>query len=172
MASICCIGPVLATSLGIVGLGALASFAVYRNYFIGLALLALGYSFFATLRKKYQAGTLNLENYRFGKEDLLLIVTTLLVLFAIFFPQIQALSAAQGAASYEGRGAVVSLEEKGKKITLKHDEIKGLMAAMTMEFTVRSSAMLDSLRPGDSVRFTLRPEGADFVIEKIEKEQQ
>jgi Cu/Ag efflux protein CusF len=66
---------------------------------------------------------------------------------------------------------VVSLDEKGRKITLKHEEIKGLMPAMTMEFPVKSPELLNGVRQGDKVWFTLRPQGADFFVEKIAKEE-
>lgn len=157
--------------MGVAGFGALASLAVYRDYFIALAVLALGYSFFATFRKKQKAGTLSLKKYRFGRDELLLLITTALVILAISFPYIRGVTLAQSGASYDGRGSVVSLDNKSGKITFKHDEIKGLMPAMTMEFPVRSPELLDGVRQGDKVRFTLRPQGADFVVEKIMKEQ-
>jgi Cu/Ag efflux protein CusF len=161
----------LAASLGIAGLGALASLAGYRNYFIALALAALGYSFFATFRKKYRTGALSLKKYRFGKDDWLLVVTAALVILAIFFPQIRAATLGESGATYEGRGSVVSMDEKANRVTLKHQEIKDLMPPMTMEFPVRPGEMFNGLRSGDRVRFTLSPQGADFVIENIEKEE-
>ena len=145
--------------------------AVYRNYFIALALLALGYSFFTTFRKKYRTGTLSLTNYRFGRDDWLLVVTTALVILAIYFPQIRAATLAESGTMYDGRGSVVTLDEKAKKITLKHEEIKGLMPAMTMEFPLRSGETLTNVRSGDKVLFTLTPQGTDFIIEKIEQEK-
>lgn len=161
----------MAASLGIAGIGALASLAIYRDYFVALALLALGYSFLATFKKKSQAGTLTFKNYRFGRDDVLLLITTLLVILAISFPNIRGVTLAQSGASYDGRASIVKMDAKGKMITLKHEEIKGLMPAMTMEFPVRSPELLDGVRQGDNVRFTLRPQGADFVVEKIAKEE-
>lgn len=157
--------------MGIAGFGALASLAVYRTYFIALAVVALGYSFFATFQKKYKAGVLGRRRYRFGRDDILLVVTTLLVILAISFPTISGVTVAQSGANYDSRGTVVSLDEKGRKITLKHEEIKGLMPAMTMEFSVKSAPILDGLRPGDRVRFTLSPQGGGFIVEKIAKEE-
>lgn len=145
--------------------------AAYRNYFIALALLALGYSLFTTLRKKYRAGTLTFRNYSFGRDDWLLLITTAVVVVAIFFPQIRAATLAESGTTYEGRGVVVSLDEKVKKISVKHEEIKGLMPPMTMEFPFRSSEILNNVRTGDKVLFTLTPQGTDFIIEKIEKEK-
>ena len=155
--------------MGIAGFGALASLAIYRNYFIALALLALGYSFFATFKKKRKAGTLSLKKYRFGRDDILLLVTTLLVILTISFPYITGVTLAQSGASYDGYGSVVKVDEGSKKVTLKHDEIKGLMAAMTMEFPVKSADMLQGIQEGDRVRFTLSPQGGEFVVEKIVK---
>ncbi len=160
----------MAASLGIAGLGALASLAIYRDYFIALALLSVAYSFFAAFQKKYKAGRLSLRNYRFGRDDILLLVTTVLVVLAISFPYIRGVTLAQSGASYDGRGSIVSLDEKRGKVTLKHEEIKGLMPAMTMEFPVKSPELLDGVRQGDTVRFTLTPDGADFVVEKVQKE--
>lgn len=157
--------------MGIAGFGALASLAIYRDYFIALALLSIAYSFYATFQKKYKDGHLSLRNYRFGRDDILLLVTTVLVVLAISFPYIRGVTLAQSGASYDGRGSVVSLDEKRGKVTLKHEEIKGLMPAMTMEFPVKSPELLDGVRQGDKVRFTLRPQGADFVVEKIAKEE-
>lgn len=156
--------------MGIAGIGALASLAVYRNYFIALALVALGYSFFATLRRKYRAGTLSLRKYRFGRDDWFLLITTALVILAIFFPQIRA-ALGDNRATYESRGSVVSVDETANKITLEHEEITNLMPAMTMEFSMRASELFNGLRPRDRVRFSLNPQGADFVIEKFEKEE-
>ncbi len=157
--------------MGIAGIGALASLAIYRDYFIALALLSVAYSFFATFQKKYKAGRLSPRNYRFGRDDILLLVTTVLVVLAISFPYIRGVTLAQSGASYDGRGSVVSLDEKRGKVTLKHEEIKGLMPAMTMEFPVKSPELLDGVRQGDRVRFTLNPQGGDFVVEKILKEE-
>ena len=114
---------------------------------------------------------MSLTNYRFGRDERLLVVTTALVILAIYFPQIRAGTLAESGTTYDGRGSVVRLYEKAKKITLKHEEIKGLMPPMTMEFPFRSGEILNRVGTGDKVRFTLTPQGTDFIIEKIEKEK-
>ena len=161
----------MAASLGVAGLGALASLAVYGDFFIALALVALGYSFFATFRKKNPTRISSLEKiYRFSRDDWLLLITTAVVVVAIFFPQIRAATLAERAAKYEGRGSVVSLDETAKRdYTRAQEEIRGLMPAMTMEFSVRSGEMPNNLRRGNRVRFTVTPQGADFVIEKMRR---
>ena len=90
---------------------------------------------------------------------------------AIFSPYILGVTATQNGVSYDGRGSVISLDGKKERITLKHEEIKGLMSAMTMEFPVKSPALLDGVHPSDRVHFTLSPQGGDFIVEKIVKEE-
>lgn len=89
----------------------------------------------------------------------------------LYPPYISEATQAQSGPSYDGLGLIVSLDEKRGTITLKHDEIKGLMPAMIMEFAVKSPALLRSLRQGDKVRFTLASRGGDFIVEKVQKEQ-
>lgn len=72
---------------------------------------------------------------------------------------------------HTGRGSVVSIDQKWAKVTLKHEEIRGLMPSMTMQFPVQPADMLKGLRVGDTVRFTLNVHGGNFIITRIEKEQ-
>ena len=52
LASACCIGPLLAVSLGIGGLGAAASLEVYRPYFLGMTFVFLGGAFYMTYGRR------------------------------------------------------------------------------------------------------------------------
>lgn len=71
--------------------------------------------------------------------------------------------------NHAGRGSVVSIDQNGAKITLKHDEIRGLMPPMTMQFYVQPAEMMKAFRVGDTVQFTLNAQGGDFIITRIEK---
>jgi mercuric ion transport protein len=51
-ASICCIGPIAAATLGITGLGALARYEPYRPYFAALTLVFLAGAFYLAYRKR------------------------------------------------------------------------------------------------------------------------
>src|SRR5262249_31306634 len=52
-------------------------------------------------------------------------------------------------------GQVQSLEPQRRLVTLKHDEIKGFMPAMTMPYEVEERKALDGLAPGDVIDATL-----------------
>jgi Cu/Ag efflux protein CusF len=43
------------------------------------------------------------------------------------------------------------------------------MPAMSMAFPVKDAKMLDSLKPGDRIRFSVEQSGADLVVTKIDK---
>lgn len=160
----------LAAGSGVAALGALASLVIYRPYFIGLAGLALVYSFFTTFWAKYRAGTLRPESYQCGKEEVALGATTLLVLLVIFLPYLRGVNPADGERLYEGSGAVLYVDESEKRITLQHGEIEKVMPAMTMDYDVEEAEMLSGLKPGEVVRFGLKPRGFDFVVVQLRKE--
>lgn len=88
LASACCIGPSLAATLGIAGFAALSSLAVYRPYFMGLALVSLGYAYFLTFRKKANeiCETRPRQGYRPNRGDLMLWAMTLFVALVSLFP--------------------------------------------------------------------------------------
>jgi protein SCO1/2 len=53
------------------------------------------------------------------------------------------------------RGMVLSVDAARKTVVVSHDDIPGVMAAMTMPFDVRSARELEGLVPGVIVSFTL-----------------
>ena len=145
--------------------------AIYRPYFIGLAGLALVYSFLTTFWEKYRGGTLHPGNYEFGKEEVVLAATTLLVFLAIFLPYLRGVTPADSGRTYEGSGAILYLDREEKRITLQHGKIEALLAAMTMDYDVESAESLQGLKTGDVVHFRLSPRGFDFVVVEISKEK-
>jgi len=72
-------------------------------------------------------------------------------------------------AQYTSRGTVVSVDPSSSRIELDHEEIKGLMPAMTMPFRVKDAALLTGLKPGDQVTFVLDVNSGIELITKIEK---
>jgi protein SCO1 len=57
--------------------------------------------------------------------------------------------------TYTLQGQVLSLEAPRKQLTIKHEEIKGLMPAMTMPYDVKDEKLLSGLSPGDLINATL-----------------
>lgn len=69
-------------------------------------------------------------------------------------------------------GEVRKVDLDAKKITIKHGEIKNLdMPPMTMVFRVRDAALLDSLKPGDKVKFAAEKVGGAYTVTAIDKAQ-
>jgi Cu/Ag efflux protein CusF len=67
------------------------------------------------------------------------------------------------------RGQVVALVPENAEIVLTHGELKGFMDAMTMGYKVSAPSLLKSVKPGDTVQFTIDTEKR--VITKISKTQ-
>jgi protein SCO1/2 len=56
---------------------------------------------------------------------------------------------------YELRGQVVAVDAANAKITIKHEDIRGFMPAMTMPFDVRDRKLLDGREAGELIAATL-----------------
>ena len=54
-------------------------------------------------------------------------------------------------------------------MTIAHKEIVGFMAAMTMTFRVKDSKLLDGVKPGDRVEFTLDETPQSVTISSIKR---
>ena len=54
-----------------------------------------------------------------------------------------------------GDGTVVALRPDKQQIVVEHGEIKDFMDAMTMGYKVASASLLNMVKPGDKVRFTI-----------------
>jgi mono/diheme cytochrome c family protein len=66
-----------------------------------------------------------------------------------------------------GEGTVVALRSDKQQMVLEHGEIKGFMEAMTMGYKVQPLSLLESVKPGDKVRFTIDTDAR--VITKLDK---
>lgn len=70
--------------------------------------------------------------------------------------------------SIVGKGTVVSEDRSAGNVTLKHEPILAIgWGAMTMNFRVKGKMLLDKVKKGDKVQFTLLQEGHDYVITSI-----
>lgn len=67
-----------------------------------------------------------------------------------------------------GEGEVISTVPTAGQVVIDHEEIKGFMEAMTMGYRVDPPKLLDGLKPGDRVRFTIDvPKRAIIAIEPL-----
>lgn len=74
-----------------------------------------------------------------------------------------------GAKTYDVTGKIVALDAGKKVVTLDHEDIPGLMKAMTMEFSVSDAKVLDGLQAGDAVRGKLRSDAGAYTVTSLEK---
>ena len=66
-------------------------------------------------------------------------------------------------------GQVRKIDKDSKKITLKHGDIKNLdMPGMTMVLQVKGAAMLDSVKPGDKVKFKAEKSGSALMLTDLQ----
>lgn len=66
-------------------------------------------------------------------------------------------------------GEVVAIGKEAGCITLDHGGVPGLsLPPMTMVFATKDWILLDSLRPGDKVRFKAVDQGDRYVVTVIE----
>jgi mono/diheme cytochrome c family protein len=57
-----------------------------------------------------------------------------------------------------GEGTVVALRPEKEQIVLEHGEIQGFMEAMTMGYKTKPTSLLNQVKPGDRIRFTIDTE--------------
>jgi Cu(I)/Ag(I) efflux system periplasmic protein CusF len=69
----------------------------------------------------------------------------------------------------EGIGIVTKINLELVSIELDHEEIKGMMPKMLMEFYVKDKKMLDGLKLGDKVDFTLEENKGQEMIVRLAK---
>jgi Cu/Ag efflux protein CusF len=71
--------------------------------------------------------------------------------------------------SYEAVGTVKSIDLKLPAIEIDHEDIKGLMPAMQMQFHVKDKAQLEGLAPEDRISFTLENGVGGLKVVSIHK---
>lgn len=69
----------------------------------------------------------------------------------------------------QSTGLITKINLEIGSVELKHDEIKGMMPAMQMEFYVTNKAELEKLKIGDKALFTLEENQGSEKITKISK---
>jgi Cu/Ag efflux protein CusF len=82
---------------------------------------------------------------------------------------VAAASQAAIAASPMVDGEVKKVDKAAARVTLKHGEIKALeIPPMTMAYRVKDPALLEGLKPGDHVRFSVERVASQYTVVAIE----
>jgi Cu/Ag efflux protein CusF len=79
-------------------------------------------------------------------------------------------SAPPSSSAVVGEGQVITVVPDKSQLVVDHKEIPGVMGAMTMGYTVTPPSLLDQLKAGDTIRFTMDPQQLTITnIEKLQK---
>ena len=70
---------------------------------------------------------------------------------------------------YPGKGVVKLINKKEGWIEIDHEEIEGLMPAMVMEWFVEKKSLLNKVKVGDKVKFTVVETGKAEIITELER---
>ena len=80
-------------------------------------------------------------------------------------------AAAVQTTTYHGVGVVKATKPQLPSIEIDHEDIKDLMPAMQMEFYVKDKSMLDGIKPGDRIQFTMENGVGGLKITEIRSNQ-
>ncbi len=72
-------------------------------------------------------------------------------------------------ADYPIKGKVVAVSPEKKTVKIDHEDIPGLMEAMTMNFAVEDPKLLKGLKPGDKVEGRLKTDSGKYIITELKK---
>lgn len=77
--------------------------------------------------------------------------------------------------TYHGTGVVTKVVRENPydktlaSVEINHGEIVGLMPAMRMEFYVKERSLLDGIKVGDLIDFTIEEKGSSEIVSEIKK---
>src|SRR5690349_4870911 len=71
--------------------------------------------------------------------------------------------------TYTLQGQVLSIAPDRQEATIKHEEVKGLMPAMTMPYKVKDARLLSGVAPGDLVDARLVVASNEAYLSEVRK---
>ncbi|MCM3869869.1 MAG: copper-binding protein [Pyrinomonadaceae bacterium] len=71
--------------------------------------------------------------------------------------------------TYHGVGTIQEVDRKKNAIKIDHEEITGYMPAMSMDYHPHDPALLDAVKVGDRIEFTLEDMAGIATITEIKK---
>ena len=72
-----------------------------------------------------------------------------------------------GPEGYVGRGEVQAVDAEARKITIDHQDIPGLMKAMTMTFELAPDVGLEGVSVGSAVEFSVMEQGGVYTVTEV-----
>ncbi len=66
--------------------------------------------------------------------------------------------------TFSAEGVVNAVKTKENKLNITHGAVPGLMGGMTMDFSVLDPAMLDNVKAGSKIRFTLTKDSQGHLV--------
>jgi Cu(I)/Ag(I) efflux system periplasmic protein CusF len=94
----------------------------------------------------------------------LAVIAIAFALFALAGPS----RSANDEASPLTHGIVKGVDAKAGTVTLDHEDVPGVMTAMTMTYGVADPAILQHAAVGQAVDFRLRKDGESYVVTEIQ----
>ena len=86
------------------------------------------------------------------------------LLLGLSVPIVALCGSLRGGQTYRAAGDVVFIDQQALRVTISHDDIPGLMPAMTMAFSVSSAEILTGIAAGTRVRFELVQKGHALLV--------
>jgi protein SCO1/2 len=77
------------------------------------------------------------------------------------------LSCQPGGRRYEGHGIVREVDPAARQLVIEHEDIPGLMPAMTMNFDVADATLLALAKPGEAVDFEVSYDGRSYRVTRL-----
>ena len=91
------------------------------------------------------------------------------IVIAVFTASAAAACSSPAPREYQLTGQILGLKPEAREVLVKHDEIEGFMAAMTMPYKVKDLALLEGRQPGDLITATLLVSESEGVLSSIIK---
>ncbi len=91
----------------------------------------------------------------------------LVALFLVIGPSMTACGDSNEGAN--GRGVVRGVDLEKAQVTIEHEEIPGLMGAMTMKFEVVHPSVLEGVQEGEPINFRVRHADGKYTVLSIER---
>jgi Cu/Ag efflux protein CusF len=76
-------------------------------------------------------------------------------------------SSQTGVTTYRSIGVIEKVDQENGSVQIKHEEIKGYMPAMSMEFAIKDRALLTSLNVGDQIDFWLEVNAGQATVTEL-----